>query len=63
MAGVGRATGGWLRQVRGLFGSGTVGGLPGGQALDAFVSRRGEESLAAFDTAPFVIEPRPCSSD
>ncbi len=49
MAGVGRATGGWLRQVRGLFGFGTVGGLSDGQLLDAFVSRRGEDSEAAFE--------------
>ncbi len=49
MAGVGRATGGWLRQVRGLFGFGTVGGLSDGQLLDAFVSRRGDDSEAAFE--------------
>ena len=50
MAGVGRATGGWLRQVRGLFGLGTVGGWSDGQLLDAFVSRRGGAgSEAAFE--------------
>jgi RNA polymerase sigma factor (sigma-70 family) len=50
MAGVGRATGGWLRQVRGLFGFGTVGGWSDGQLLDAFVSRRGGDgSEAAFE--------------
>ena len=50
MAGVGRATGGWLRQVRGLFGLGTVGGWSDGQLLDAFVSRRGGDgSEAAFE--------------
>ena len=49
MVGVGRATGGWLRQVRGLFGFGTVGGLSDGQLLDAFVSRRGDDSEAAFE--------------
>jgi RNA polymerase sigma factor (sigma-70 family) len=49
MAGVGRVTGGWLRQVRGLFGFGTLGGLSDGQLLDAFVSRRGDDSEAAFE--------------
>ena len=50
MAGVGRATGGWLRQVRGLFGLGTVGGWSDGQLLDAFVTRRGSDgSEAAFE--------------
>ena len=50
MAGVGRATGGWLRQVRRLFGIGTVGGLSDGQLLDEFVSRRGSDgSEAAFE--------------
>jgi RNA polymerase sigma factor (sigma-70 family) len=50
MAGVGRATGGWLRQVRGLLSLGTVGGWSDGQLLDAFVSRRGGDgSEAAFE--------------
>ena len=50
MAGVGRTTGGWLRQVRGLFGFGTVGGLSDGQLLDAFVSRlAATDSEAAFE--------------
>jgi len=50
MAGVGRGTGGWLRQVPGLFGLGTVGGWSDGQLLDAFVSRHGGDgSEAAFE--------------
>jgi RNA polymerase sigma factor (sigma-70 family) len=48
MAGTGEATGGWLRQVRRLFGLGTVEGLSDGQLLDEFVSRRGD-SEAAFE--------------
>jgi Sigma-70 region 2 len=49
MAGVGRASGAWLRQVCGLFRLGTVGGLSDGQLLDRFVSREGEDSEAAFE--------------
>ena len=49
MAGVGSATGGWIGQVRRLFGLGTVGGLSDGQLLDAFVSGLGGDSEAAFE--------------
>ena len=49
MASVGRATGGWLRQVRGLFRLGTVGGLSDGDLIARFVSRGGEDSEAAFE--------------
>lgn len=50
MASKGKATGGWLRQVRELHSLGTVGGWSDGQLLDAFVSRRGGDgSEAAFE--------------
>jgi RNA polymerase sigma factor (sigma-70 family) len=49
MTGVGRASGAWLKQVRGLFRVGTVGGLSDGQLLDRFVSREGDDAEAAFE--------------
>jgi len=49
MASGDRASGGWVRQVRRLFGLGTVGGLMDGELLDRFVCRRGEDSEAAFE--------------
>jgi RNA polymerase sigma factor (sigma-70 family) len=45
----GRVSGGVLRQVHRLFRLGTVGGLTDGQLLDRFVTRRGEDSEAAFE--------------
>jgi RNA polymerase sigma factor (sigma-70 family) len=44
-----RVSGGLLRQVHRLFCLGTVGSLTDGQLLSRFITRRGEDSEAAFE--------------